>query len=315
MPRALAVLLSSVALAAAGAGVLSGCGANEVTKVARVDVAKAAQLTAAKKTARMQISIQISGMGLAQPTTLTADGVTDLTASRGTFNMDFATLLKSFGAPAELLGSGDTKLQLRLDGSKIYAKLPDIPLLTSFLNGKHWISLDAAGLGQQLGLDTKGLGDFFSISPAARLRVFRSLKALKDAGSEQIDGVKTEHYKGSYSLREFTAALPAAQRAAIQDALKKLDALSGANAATAMQNREQALEIWVDDAGIVRQTTARGGFGGSSGVPAADFAMTYKLTDFGVPLDVSAPPAGDTYVVTADAISKLLGAASGFKTA
>lgn len=300
MNRPFAALACSIAALGAGATVVAGCGAE---KAAGVDVAQAAQVTKAKKTAQVQMTMVMSGVGLPKPVTITAAGVTDLTRPRGTLDLDLNSLVGSLGLPASALGGGKLGLQMRFDGAKFYARLPDVPALTSLLGGKHWISADLAELATAFGIDTKGLGGLVSVDPAAQLRTLTATSGLKKVGTETIGGAETTHYRGSYSAKDAIAALPAAQRKAAEDAVKKLTALSP-DGQKALDQKQDA-ELWVDQAGVMRQMKISSSLPSTTGTAAGSFTMNYRLVKFGVPLTVTAPATADTYKVTPEALKSL----------
>ena len=82
----------------------AGCGSDDVKDLAGGDIAKAAERTAAQKTARMTMTMQMSGMGLPGTVELDATGVMDLTKPRGTIALDLGRMLQGFGLPQGMLG-------------------------------------------------------------------------------------------------------------------------------------------------------------------------------------------------------------------
>ena len=139
-------------------------------------------------------------------------------------------------------------------------------------------------------------------SPSAQLKLFESLKGLKEVGSENVDGVETRHFKGTFTLREFVRALPADKRAAAEKSLEQLDALTGDTAI----DQKQPMEIWIDGDGVARQWRMDMPFAAAAGMPAGRCRMSFKLSDFGVDLKLDPPSADETFEVTGDMVSKLL---------
>ncbi len=272
--------LLPVLLCLAVAPVTAGCGSDDVKDLAGGDIAKAAERTAAQKTARMTMTMQMSGMGLPGTVELKATGVMDLTKPRGTIALDL---------PEGLLGE-NASVELLVDGGDLYAHLPEA--LTSFSGGKRWVSLDLVAIAKQLGIDVEGLSAAMNPSPSAQLKIFESLKGLKEVGTEKIDGVDTRHFKGTYTLREFARALPADKREAAEKALEQFDALPGEK----VLDTKSSTEIWIDGDGVARQMH----------LDMAGMKVSMKLSDFGADLKLDPPSADETFEVTGDMVSKLL---------
>jgi len=297
-------LLSALAAAAIlvpGAALASGCGSDDVEKAAGVDIAQAAQKTAAKGTARMAMHVEMSGMGLPSVIKLDANGVGALAEPRGRLSMDLGPMLQSFGVPA----LGDAKLEMLFDGARLYAKVPKLPGLPSLPGGKSWVGLNLKQLASAMGLDTKALGALFVMDPASQLRAFKATKSLKKVGTDKIAGVETTHFRGSYRMSDLIAALPAAQRKAAKDALDELDKL-GSNSGTQFNlDRPQPVDLWIDAEGVTRRMRGTTKFPGQRGLPGGTISFSYDLSDFGAKLDTTAPAAKDTYEAT-EALQGLL---------
>ena len=103
--------LLPVLLCLAVAPVIAGCGSDDVKDLAGGDIAKAAERTAAQKTARMTMTMQMSGMGLPGTVKLDATGMMDLTKPRGTIAFDLGRMLQGFGLPKGTLGD-DAKFEM-----------------------------------------------------------------------------------------------------------------------------------------------------------------------------------------------------------
>jgi len=299
MTRKLPVALCSLALAAAGGVAVSGCGAEEV---AGVDVAKAANATAAQKTARMQMTMEMSGMGLPAPVTITADGVTDLRKPRGTITLDFGQMLSALGAPAGFAGA-DPKLTIQFDGASVDVHVPEIKQLTAFLGGKRWIHADLAQLAKALGFDASGFGKLAGISPSQQLAMLKAAGDFKQVGTETVAGAKTTHYKGSYTFSALIKQLPASARKQLEQLFDRLG--------TKLPDTKNVAEIWVDAKGLMRKITVASDIPtGAAGMPKASMKITCTLSEFGVPVTLAKPPASDTYTVTPETIQRFFARAA-----
>lgn len=298
----LAALLASACLLAPGAVLAAGCGADDVERVAGVDVAQAAERTAAKGTARMRMTMKMTGAGLPQPVTVKANGVMALDAARGRLGIDLGTIAQSFGAP---LPEGAATVEMVFEGSRFNAKLPTgLPGVPALPGGASWVQLDLKEVATAMGLDADGLGALFTLDPAAQLKAIDATRTLKKVGTETIGGASTTHYAGTYKLSDFIAGLPEAQRKAVQDSVDKLDELSAGGEPLALDD-PIPVELWVDADGVARKVLSASKLPAQKGVPAGTLEQSYELSDFGAKLDTAAPPKDDTYEAT-DALTGLL---------
>ena len=156
--------------------------------------------------------------------------------------------------------------------------LGSFPGAPAQLDGKKWVKLDPAAL-QQGGM-LEGLADQSGTnSPKQGLEYLQGLSGdVQDLGQETVAGEPATHYKASIDYTKVLDKLPNASPAA-RDALAKLGTVPA--------------DVWIDgqDRVVKMHMTIDGGaFGGGAGKAE----MTMELTDFGVPVDVQAPPAEDT---------------------
>ena len=290
-PGSMRKFLTFVCVAAGlggAAGVVSGCGAE---RAVGVDVASAADATAAKETARVALTTRVQGAGLPAPIVIKATGVTALGASRGTMTFDLAPLLTLLGSAPD--GAG--RLELRFDAGRLWAKPPALGVL-KIPGGKHWVSLDAPRVAAALGLPTKGLGALFTLEPSAQLRAMRAAKGLKEVGKEDIAGVQTTHFHGTYRLADLLTQLPADQRA---DARKAIDSLNRLGGGGAKLDAPVPADLWIDAKGVTRRLVSTATLPAQGGQPAGSLRQQYELSDFGAALDVTPPPVADTFDATA----------------
>ena len=97
-------------------------------------------------------------------------------------------------------------------------------------------------------------------------------------GSDEVRGVQAMHYHAETSLQKVLASLPAAQRQSFEAIVKSYGSAS------------IPIDIWVDgDGRIVRMVTATSLDVNGQSVQS-DVQVDYF--DFGVPVDVTVPPAG-----------------------
>lgn len=286
--RKLVATLAALTLTGGAALAAAGCGAEEA---AGVDVAQAATKTAAKKTAKVTMTMRGEGLGLPVPLDFTATGVTALDKAAGNLTMDLGPVLRLAGAPA----GTDTKLTMLFGGgSTVYVKPPAFPGL-DIPGGKAWVSADLEQVGKAFGVDTASLGALMNVDPAAQLRTYRAAAGLKETGKEEVDGVKTTRFEGTLKLSDYVKGLPADQRKAAQDAIKQLEGLSGSSGSL---DTPTPVELWIDDEGVARRMRSSAKVPGQQGIPGGTFKMDYRLSDFGTPLKLDPPAAGDTFDAT-----------------
>ena len=284
-------LITSVCLlAAVGAGgtAVAGCGTDDAVGL---DVAKAADATAKKGTARITAKVSVAGAGLPLPLDVDAKGVTALDESKGKLTFDLAPLLGLAGAPQGTPGD----LELRFAGGTVYARPPRIDQLR-VPGGKAWVSLELGRVATALGLPAQGLGKLFTIEPAAQLRALKAAKGMKEVGKEDVGGAETTHYRGTYRLSDFVKTLPAGERTEVEQAIRKVDELGGG--AKTDVNAPVPADLWVDEDGVTRKFLSTTKLPAQNGQPAGTIKQSFVLSDFGVALDAAPPAAGQTYDAT-----------------
>lgn len=294
--RKLIAPLCVLATLGAGATAIAGCSAGEATGL---DPAKAAAATAKKGTARVTISTSVEGAGLPLPLSFEAEGVSSLDSPEGRFTFDFGPLLALAGAPSGSSGA----LELIVRGGTVYAKPPKIPQLR-VPGGKPWVSLELPKLADALDLPTAGLGELFTLTPAAQLRALQAAEGLEKVGTEKVGGAETTHYKGSYRLADLIASLPPQDRASAQQALDRIEALGGAGAKGSFDEPVPA-ELWIDEDGVTRRLLSETKLPAQGGMPGGRIRQSYELSDFGTPLDTDPPAAAQTYAATPELIKLL----------
>jgi hypothetical protein len=282
---------AAAAVLATGGGVaVSSCGSDEGN--GRVDVAAAAKTTAGKGTARMTMSMRMSGLGLPDPISIKAQGVTALSEPRARLSIDLGPLLTLVGAPA----GEDRDLEMILDGADVYVRPPRMEELT-VPGGKQWVALDLEALAAAAGLPAAGLGALLSIDPASQLRALKAAKRLEEVGKEEVDGAQTTHLRGSYRLSDLIAALPEGERDEARRALRALKRVGGEETGIDDPVPE---DIWVDEDDVTRRMRSASKVPAQAGAPAGSIVVSYVLRDFGARLDTGSPPAFDRYDATED---------------
>ncbi|MFD2419358.1 hypothetical protein [Amycolatopsis pigmentata] len=237
-------------------------------------VAAAYDRTTAAKTAKTTITTEIGTGGQKVP--VNASGVID-------FAGPSADLTENMG-----LGS----MEVRFLNGLVYAQLP--PQLAQRMGaGKPWSSLDLNRIAQQqYGASLADLQSSLPGDPTDTLGYLRGAgDQVTKVGQETVDGVQTTHYNVTLDLDK-AAANQSPQR---EQAVRKLEQQLGTHTVPA--------QVWIDDQGRLRKMTFTETMAnppsrpnGQSGPITID--VTEVLSDFGIPVNVTAPPADQTTDVT-----------------
>jgi len=225
--------------------------------------------TAGAGTARAMLTVT------AGPRTVTATGV-------GTFDGGPARADITMNEPGGVPGMSITVLRTR-DAS--FAKLPDNPLSA----GKPWVSVDAATLAR---LTQQALGDVAAQATGAPLDALAYLKGVSGdvqvIGPDSVRGDATTHYRGTVDPKRVADQLPAAVRPA---AAKKAGQVGTSLPA----------DLWIDGQGRLRRLVLTADVAtmhpGPEAAAVGTATVTLELWDFGTPVEVTAPPAGQVLEV------------------
>ena len=250
-----------------GAGVLAAAGCGTQDAAPRPAVTATAGLGAAvtrttAQTARIAVTttVQMQGMTVS----FTESGAFDFAHSRGTLTVS---------SPV-----GFTEVFLP---PKVYVKVP-ADAGASLPKGKSWVAaapgdLAASALGGALpGPPGTGSGD-----PADLLASLTAISgSVQKQGTGTIRGVPVTGYRVNINLAKAAARVPAWERASF------IEFAQGLGAGTI------PVDVWVDSHNLVRRMREDLHLPDAPGTPAG-MALTQSTDfyDFGVPVQVSAPPA------------------------
>ncbi len=268
-----AVALVSVATLVAVVAIPTGQG-NDTTSLATGPGAKAVgaavAATEASRTARGLLTIRHGGQAI------TADGIGDFAGG---------------DARAEIAPVADAtsrRITVVRTGAGIYARLPDG--MNPLSRDKPWVSVDAVTLARLTQLALGDLGAQITGAPLDALTYLRAVSGdVALVGPDTTRGEPTTHYRGSIEPSRITGQLPEALR-------PPAPAAGGAAAA------KPPADLWIDAQGRLRKlvisvdpnTLASSGRSAStrpSTAAAEASTITLELWDFGVPVEVTAPPA------------------------
>jgi hypothetical protein len=167
----------------------------------------------------------------------------------------------------EAAGQSLSGAEVLIVDNTVYLHLSE---LSSALGGKHWIKVggNAMGMGQVL-------DQLSSIDPSTQMRAFASSGNAKEAGTEEIDGVKTTKYSATLKPEQLPnlSSLDKSQREALKKTYDELGI------------KEVNYTVWVDNQYQPRKLVVL--TPSSSG----DVTVTMNIADINKPVDLAAPPA------------------------
>jgi hypothetical protein len=288
------LILLVVALALP-AGLLAGCGSEDLGSVSAADAAAA---TREAETARMRMTLELEGAGVPQPIKVTAEGVTATERVEMDVTFDFGPFLEAFGQ------SGDGKTRILVGGGDVLVDPPQLPGL-SLPGGATWVTADLAEIAKAVGIDPGGMGELMRISTEQQLNALDAAGSVKKVGDEEIDGESTVHLKGTVKFSDYLAALPAERRARVEKLIDQLEALPGGDQIEKDLNRPTPIELWVDGNDRIRRLRQDASLPAQQGLPGGSFKMTIDYSDFGTALDIDKPDGDEVWDAT-DRITKSL---------
>jgi hypothetical protein len=248
------------------AAVVTGCGSGGALSLD--PVAAAATKTADEQTFKVQYSMEMTVLG--QKMTLGGTGAFDGGRDVAQTTVDLSQL----PIPGAADGGSAT---IVYDGRVMYMKMP---ALTNVLPGsKPWVKVDLAAAAKSLGVD---LGSFKAADPKQGLQQLLASSDAKKVGTDTIDGVETTHYRAVVDIAN-AAKLPPAQRQALRQYLKEMSGRA-------------PVDVWIDADGHVRRESTNFDYG--TGLQHAQTSVTMNFSDFGAPVDVTVPAAGDVTDIT-----------------
>jgi hypothetical protein len=268
------VVVAALVLAGCGGGSGSsdsGAGGSVVLAGRRV-VTDARTETLAAETARMSATVDVDGRRL-----LEMEGVGNLRTGAGEFTM--RNVLSNVEPSEE-----DVEMHVvGLDRSQAFL---DLGGLLPLPPGKRWVgvTIDDPAARQLTG----------GADPSSGLDYLEGVAdTVRETGRERVGGVETTRYALTVDLDSLVTRA--------SDGIAAIDPLLAARyraLAAAVDAGAGDGAAWIDDDGRVRRLRFTFEFGGVAST------TTFELSDFGVPVDVAAPPA-DEVVPFADVAGEL----------
>jgi hypothetical protein len=260
MRRRLALGGIVVALAITAAACGSGGGTDAVVSIKTLQAAVDNTQHAPSSRFTMDISVDASGKNVA----IHAEGVASGDGKQGNITMTLPTL-----------GTIEERI---VDGT-VYMDFSDLPF-ASELGGKRWVSVSLDELQQKSGTDFGALADQAqSNGPQQGLAYLQGLSGdVEKVGDDTVADQHATHYRASIDYAKVAAEV-AKTSPETADKLAKLGTVPA--------------DVWInDDDRVVKMHLTIDG--GAMGAGAGTAEMTMEITDFGVPVDVQAPPADET---------------------
>jgi hypothetical protein len=264
-----AALLALVATAA----VLAGCGAQSVLDPVAAAATKSQSAGGARISMRLTVDAPVVGS-----TVVTADGAFD--QQQGQLTLDLSDLLAKL--PTQL-SAGDGQIKT------IYTNENGDPILyvgASFLanalaGGKQWVRIDLAHAASSAGIDLSQILGQAGGNPADVLAMLRASGEVTTVGPDTVDGTAVTHYHATIDLEKALT-----QKGIPHDAVQRL---LDSGAPTTLP-----VDVWIgDDDGLVRQVETSYSATTSGGTATASLSL--KLSDWGTPVSVEAPPADQVF--------------------
>jgi LppX_LprAFG lipoprotein len=266
MRRLVPVAIAALVLTLSGCGSGASNAAPTATGLGATRlIAASADKAAAAKTARMsgEVTIEVGG----ERRTLPLDGALDFGSGAFEFTYDMSQL----GLP----GAGDdAKIQARMVDGAMYMKLGGLGgALSELIGDRSWVKIDLSSLG--LG----SAGALGEANPGGTLDSLRGADDVERVGAETVRGVETTHYRATVDPRKALDRTPADLRDKISKALE-------------MFGGPIPVDVWIDGDGQARKISM------DITSETVNASTTIEYYDFGVEIDVSAPPPDDVFDIS-----------------
>jgi hypothetical protein len=239
---------------------------------------------------KMLMNMKISSPALPAAVTGSGTGSFDSKDHSGTFTLTL--VLPKTPALTGTLGTNQLKLNEIFHGGTIYMQLPAV--LRGALGetpGKTWIALNLAKVSGVPGLGSL-TGNPASSDPSEMLQYLRAAGSnVSVVGHEVVDGVPTTHYHAGLSLSGLSKALPAAERAALQQALSKLRQQAHVN--------QIPVDAWVDSNHLVRRIQMN--VNPSTQGQSVNEQITIDIPQYGPQSAPAVPPASEVQTLNVPA--------------
>ena len=181
------------------------------------------------------------------------------------------------------------QLDMILEGTTAYVKLPSALTTALQTSGRSWLKLDVAKLAGVPGLSSLASGPTTS-NPTQTLQMLESVSgSVMNLGQERVDGFQTTHYRANLSLARLVDGLPSAERSAAQQVFSTLQ--------QALPGGVLPIDVWIDGHRLVRRITTSMDLSLPTGANMQE-ATTVDFSDYGPQSPPATPPADEVFDAT-----------------
>ncbi|MGI8328510.1 LppX_LprAFG lipoprotein [Actinomadura scrupuli] len=169
------------------------------------------------------------------------------------------------------------QVQVVLVDDVLYMKSPAFQQLA---NGKPWVKLSLTELGSKSGINFDSvIKQAQQNNPADQTKLLTASKDVTKVGTETIDGVRTTHYTGTVNVQEGLGKFDAKTRDQFQQLYQKLG------------TDKIGFDVWVDGDSLTRKMINK------VNTSQGQVNTTMLFSDYGKPVTITAPPAGEVGVM------------------
>jgi hypothetical protein len=181
---------------------------------------------------------------------------------------------------------GPLTANMILDGREGIVLYMRFPFLDGQLpRGKTWLKADLVEMGKRYGLDLDRLKETRQSDPGLMLDYLKSAVGVRKVGTDLVRREVTQHYSTVVKAETIVQQAPKDQQEAMRNYLRL------------MGIKTYPLDIWVDRDGVVRRL----GIELEYKLPDGEYVkmtLSEEYFDFGVDVDIEAPPAKRVLDVT-----------------
>ncbi|MEV4198613.1 LppX_LprAFG lipoprotein [Micromonospora globbae] len=172
-------------------------------------------------------------------------------------------------AEMKTTGPDGSPVTVRMIGAVVYVEIPEADRAS--IGGKRWIKLDVAAAGAPMGMDFSK--QFEDVDPTKQVKTLLATEGVTVVGEETVNGARTVHYTVTAPVANYLGQVDAEMRAQVEQELTKQGV------------KEVTLDLWVDEQYRPRRVHM---------VMGTMSDMTMDYTDYGKPVTIETPPAGET---------------------
>jgi hypothetical protein len=267
-------VLKKIILICLASAALAGCGSSSSKPAANqtLNLTRAAYVSGGSQGYKVAMTLQ-EGVPSIGKLSVTGNGSFSSSAHTGSFTMQMAIP----SAAAAQAGLSNLSLQMVLVPGTMYMKLPP-QLAAKVPGGKPWWKIDLKRVGRLSGIP--GLSSLINSgsnlnNPGQYLDFLRATSdgSVKNLGQATVNGIQTTHYHARIDLNKLPNAVPAADRAGVQQLITALHSRG-------LQAQGFPIDVWIDSSHLIRRIQLHYSqpLGGGQ---AADVAMQANYLSYG----------------------------------